>query len=287
MNPERKRKLLLSGSSGFIGKHLVRHLSNAYEITPFDLALGHDMRDYSLVRRMVEGHDALLHFGAVAVGRRNVEKRPDAASIEYAGTETFARVSRETNTPLLYASSIRVYGSLEEMAGPEKGELHPTDLYGKIKIDCEKIIRDIAGPDTRFAILRIAAVYGPGMPHDFVVSQIFSASFEQRPFILFHQGTKKRNFIYVEDVASAVEAVLRWNFLSNETFNIAVEDLVSLTDLARMIADVTSKSFEVRVGESLDPGIEEHIPIEKAKSFLGWSPQINLRDGLQKTYEQL
>lgn len=280
-------KLLLCGSSGFIGKHLVRKLSSMHEITPFDLSQGNDMGNYSQVEEAIRGHDAVIHFGATAVGRRNVEKNPDAAFIEYAGVENFVRAARKFGLALLFASSIRVYGSLEEMAGPEKDELHPADLYGKIKIDCEKMIRDIAGNNMRFAILRIAAVYGPGMPHDFVVSQIFSTSFEQRPFTLFHQGTKKRNFIYVEDVASAVEAVLKWNFLSNETFNIAAEDPISLTDLARMIADITSKSFEVRAGESADPGPEERIPIEKAKLFLGWSPQINLREGLQKIYEQL
>ena len=280
-------RILLCGSSGFIGKHLARRLSNAHEITPFDLSTGHDMRNYSHVRKMAEGHDAVLHFGAAAVGRRNVEKNPDAESVEYKGAENFARAAREAGIPLVFASSIRVYSTDEEMAGGEKDDLHPADLYGKIKLDCEKIIRNSAGNNMRFAILRMAAVYGPGMPHDFVVSQIFSASLEGQPLPLSHQGTARRNFIYVEDVASAVEAVLKWNFLSNETFNIASRDPIGLVDLAYLVGSITLKPFEVRRGESPDPGPEEYIPIEKAKSFLGWAPRMNLRDGLQRTYEQL
>src|SRR3989344_2006359 len=104
-------KILFCGSSGFLGRIIVNAIGQEHEITPFNVESGGDMTRADLVRDAVRGKDIILHFGAVAVGRRNIQKNPSAEKAELAGTKNFAQAAALENIPLAYASSIRVYGS--------------------------------------------------------------------------------------------------------------------------------------------------------------------------------
>ncbi len=277
-------KILLCGSEGFLGKNLTRLLAPTHEIVPFDPKFGDDMTHFEKVARAMQGKGAAFMFGSRAVGRRNMEKRPDAKQIDTAGTRNFAEAALEAKVPLVFASSIRVYGSEEEMKGGEGRRPHPADSYGEMKLACEDILAEYKSRGLRYAALRMAAVYGPGMPEDFIVSYFFSCILQGRPIVLRSSPEVERNFIFIEDIAGAIERILAWGIPSPEIFNIVSEKSVTLRTLAEYISRTVGKPYEILQSGAEEGISERNLPIIKVRSTAGWHPAVSLEEGLEKTY---
>lgn len=272
--------ILLSGASGFLGKHIGQYLGRDHSVIPFDISSGFDMTDKAVVHDAVLGKDLVLHFASAAVGRKNAESAPEAAHIEYTGTMNFAEACAASRVPLVYASSIRVYGSAEEMQDGEQAyRLSPNTVYGKTKLHCEEIIQKVAKEqDLRFVIMRMSAAFGPGMPHSFVLAIIIESLLLEGKVRLRSTGQQKRNFLYVEDIARAVESIIRWGFPSNEVFNIVHDDTMTLVRVAEMIGALSQRQCTIETGTEVDT-LDEMVSNAKAKNILGWTPSVSMKDG--------
>jgi len=272
-------KILFCGSSGFLGRHIVKHISGVHTISPFNFSEGHDMTNARSVMRAAAGHDIIFHFGASAVGRRHaIEIGSIETSSEMIGMRNFIVAAKKYVIPIVYASSIRVYGSTEEMQVGESVDCHPTSLYGELKYACEQVLR-ASGVD--HCILRMSAAYGSGMPDDFVFAEILRKIMANKPIILKSVGEAKRNFISVNDVADAVGAFL--NHLPNvvgEALNIIGPESVTLPELADIIGSVAGKPVSLTRGISADDISEEELSGLKAERVIEWHAKVYLRDGL-------
>jgi len=276
-------KILLCGSSGFLGKNIKAFLEGrGHNVVSFDLSDGNDMTDGRRVRVAVADVDVVFHFGAAAVGRRNLEKNPRAGEMECMGVKNFAEACMQYSIPLVYASSVRVYRNDISTVMTEEMHVEPEDPYGRIKVSCEEIIQDMGRKGLRFAILRFAAVYGQGMPHDFIFSLFIRALKEGKNIELLSSPKTERNFLHVDDITDVLERILRWNFQSNEVFNIVHDRAITLEDLVQKMAQAMHVKY-VLVERSLHaPVMHENISNKKIKDILGWRPLISIEDGISR-----
>ena len=190
MTPENRRKILVTGGAGGLGNIFThRFVREGYTVRVFDLPTpankklftgneknievfwGDITREKDVMKAM-EGTDIALHLAAILVP--NTEKNPELAHrVNVGGTELVARAAaaesekRDTPIPLLFSSSVTVYGHTHDETPPitQAHPLNPTDNYSETKIKAEEIVSSSGLPWTIFRFA--ATLYLTIRPGDF------------------------------------------------------------------------------------------------------------------------
>ena len=141
------------------------------------------------------------------------------------------------------------------------------------------------GVDT--AIVRIFNTYGSRMrPHDGrAIPTFLRQALANRPMTVFGDGSQTRSFCYVSDLIAGIIALAESGHHS--PVNIGNPDEFSLLELAETVKELTGSSSEI-LFEALpvDDPKQRKPDIALARELLGWSPEVSLRDGLQRTIDQ-
>jgi UDP-glucuronate decarboxylase len=109
-----------------------------------------------------------------------------------------------------------------------------------------------------------------------------------RQITLYSDGRATRSFCYVRDAAAAIINVLAAN-VSGEALNVGNDEEVSIRQLAEMVDEVSENRRGVRMTQSTDPDYVTDNPqrrcpdLEKMKRIMGWTPTVQLREGMERT----
>ena len=151
------KRILITGGAGYIGSVLTPHLiEKGYKVTVFDLMIygekvlrknpnlkiiKGDIRDQSLLRSILPGHNAVIHLACIS-NDPSFELDPGLGkSINFDAFEPLVDISSKSGIErFIYASSSSVYGIKNEKNVHENMMLHPLTDYSKFKVDCEKIL---------------------------------------------------------------------------------------------------------------------------------------------------
>lgn len=260
-----KENVLLTGGNGFIGRHLLQWLKPAYGISRFERSEGYDMTNVRKVAEAMGHKTAVLHFAATAVGRRKMQEHPEAATIDFQVIQTISEAAVNAGAFLVYPSSTLISGD---------------DAYGVLKKKSEALLAST--PNLRYTILRLATVYGPGMPSDSVVSLFLQQALRGEPLTIFGPGTEQRYFTHVDDVCAAVEEVLEKKSLAEgHVFDVGMASSVSLNELAQLIVEIT-KSKSPLLHTAATPPPDQILDTRPIQDILGWKARLSLREGLLK-----
>jgi dTDP-glucose 4,6-dehydratase len=137
------------------------------------------------------------------------------------------------------------------------------------------------------AIIRIFNTYGPRMrPHDGrAIPTFLRQALQDRPITVFGDGSQTRSFTYVDDLIRGMIALAESGY--HNPVNIGNPNEFTLLQLAETVISVTGSRSEI-VYEALptdDPQVRQP-DISLAREILGWSPEIELREGLERTIRQ-
>ena len=166
---------------------------------------------------------------------------------------------------------------------------NPKDLLGITKISSEKILQSTYPYKINYTILRLFNVYGPRQyPEDLytsVVSTWIKRALDRKSLVIHDDGTQSLDFNYVKDVADAF--VLAMNeHAENRIFNVGSGTSTTMNELAQLVNEITGNEAPSFFNPS-HPMFLKHVQadIGKIKSTLGWSPKVDMREGLRKTAE--
>jgi dTDP-glucose 4,6-dehydratase len=141
------------------------------------------------------------------------------------------------------------------------------------------------GVDT--AIVRIFNTFGARMrPHDGrAIPTFLRQALANRPITVFGDGSQTRSFCYVSDLIRGIIALAESGY--HDPVNIGNPDEFTLLELAETVKELAGATSEI-VYEALpvDDPKQRKPDITLARELLGWSPEVSLRDGLQRTIEQ-
>jgi len=215
----RGRRILVTGGSGFIGRHAVAGLTRAgahvrvVDLKPHpdpevDIVVG-DIADLdALEAAFAGGIDSVVHLAAVTSVLRSLEQPDLTFTTNVAGTHALLEAARGAGAQsLVFASTNAVTGPMDAPAIVETAQLRPLTPYGATKAAAEMLMSAYtASYGLRCACLRLTNVYGPGMQaKDSIVARLMRAIRLDRTFEIYGDGRQVRDYVHVSDVIAAVK----------------------------------------------------------------------------------
>ncbi|HAS10020.1 MAG TPA: NAD-dependent dehydratase, partial [Acidimicrobiaceae bacterium] len=236
--------------------------------------------------------DAVLHFASPASPKDYLEMPIQTLKVGSLGTHNGLGLAKEKGATFFLASTSEVYGDPQVHPQTEEywGHVNPVGprgVYDEAKRFAEAMTmayHSHHGLDVR--IVRIFNTYGPRMrPKDGrVVSNFIMQALQGVPITIYGDGSQSRSFCYVDDEVAGFLALLDSDQIG--PINIGNPGEFTMVELAELVLELTGSSSEI-VHEPLpvDDPTQRKPDITKARELLGWEPEVELREGLQRTIE--
>lgn len=305
--------ILLTGAAGFLGSHLcdrliaeghyVIGLDNFVTGDPENIAHleGHPFfqlmqQDVSLFINVAIKLDYVLHFASPAspnpaspLGYPNLPIQTLKAGA--LGTHNSLGLAKAHDAKLLLASTSEVYGDPKEHPQSESywgnvDPIGPRSVYDEAKRFAEALTmayHRYHGVDTH--IVRIFNTYGPRMRLDDgrVVPNFIQQALRKEPLTIYGDGSQTRSFCYVDDLVDGIYRLM----LSDEHLpvNIGNPNETSIMEFALLINKLCDNPAGIipKYADGLGDDPQRRQPdITRARTILGWTPQVDICDGLQK-----
>jgi dTDP-glucose 4,6-dehydratase len=300
---------VVTGGGGFLGFHLCATLcARGWEVVAVDNFLtgrrenvadlaglpGFSFVEHDVIHGIpVTGAvDAVLHFASPASVSEYLAHPIATLEVGSIGTRQALDLARRNGARFLLASTSEIYG--DPLIHP-----HPEDYLGNVNCVGPRAVYDEAkryaeaitmayhrlyGLDTKIA--RIFNTFGPRLqPGDGrVVSNFLAQAIALQPLTVFGDGRQTRSFCYVDDEVAGLLALLESEHVG--PMNIGNPAEISMLDLARTVCEITATSSEI-VFDLLpvDDPKQRKPDISLAQRVLGWSPNVDLHEGLARTYD--
>tara|TARA_Y100001935_G_scaffold250652_1_gene251168 strand:+ start:33068 stop:34000 length:933 start_codon:yes stop_codon:yes gene_type:complete len=305
MSKKVKKNVLITGVAGFIGSNLADFLiSKGYNVFGVDdLSYGvieqvpktvkffkMDIRDKE-IDKIFHDMDFVFHLAAKN-SLIDCEKNPEEThDINVNGTFNVFRSALKHNvSKVIYAESSAVYEGDMNLPSTED-RVYPRSIYAKSKMLTNNIANDFQTKGLKTVGLRYFNVYGPRQDYKRTIPPVFSAFIinilkGEQPTI-YGDGSKKRDFIYVDDVNDFHLICLMSDQTNNDVFNIGSGSNISINYIFQKIKDILNSDIEPDYGANFDFEAQENLSdISKAKR-LGWYPKIDLETGLERSIEYI
>ncbi len=304
------KKILVTGGAGFIGSHLCERLLNdGNEVICLDnfftgskANIIHliDNPYFELVR-----HDVTMPFFIEVDEIYNLACPASPIHYQYNPIKTIKTsvmgainmlgLAKRIKAKILQASTSEVYGDPSVHPQPETywGNVNPIgsrSCYDEGKRCAESLfINYNKQNNVRTKIVRIFNTYGPKMhPNDGrVISNFIVQALQNSPISIYGDGTQTRSFQYVDDLVEGLIRMMNTDDSVVGPVNIGNPDEFTMLELAQKIQEMTKSKSEIEYFPLPEDDPTQRKPdISLAKNVLnGWSPSVNLEEGLQKTID--
>lgn len=285
------KKIMITGSEGFIGSHLKEYLNDRYEIISFDIKIGWelDVRNKGNLIEFVKKYkpDVIMHLAANPDINKSLNTCEEDLILNVAGTINILEACKEIGVELMiFTSTAQVYGEPKYPRMNEGHPITPKSPYAISKYAAEKYCRFYHEKfNVPVVIFRFFNVYGPNQP-DFVVVPALVDKIAKAEKELEMIGSKEnsRDFIFVKDLCPAFDLAIKQKPIG-ETINIGSGKETSIFGLASTIAKLLGKDV---VFKYKDKNINTAkisrmaADVEKAKKLLGWSATTSIEEGLKE-----
>ena len=289
---------LVTGTSGFIGKHLLRTLiglhgkENVVALTSVPLEdcqyLLHDNYNFDGNFFLTAGYGSIhtvIHVGAFTPKSGKEANNPEGCYSNINTTQKLLHVNLPLLKRFIFLSTLDVYDSTDTIS--EETGIKPASLYGLSKYYCERMI-EIWGKEkeTIFQVLRVGHVYGPGEEfYQKIIPVTFRRLIKSQPLQIWGSGEEKRSFIFINDIIKAIIASLELKE-SIGPVNLVGAQVVSIRQLMDMMILVTGINTVI---ENLPATVKARNFVfdnDKMRQFLLKS-EIPLLQGLSEEWEYM
>jgi dTDP-glucose 4,6-dehydratase len=308
----RTKRVLVTGGAGFISSNFIRHLlaKTSYEVVSLDaltyagslenlsdvmsherLSFVHgDIRDVETVRDVVEACDVIVN----AAAESHVEKSIRDGASEFVrtnveGTQILLDAIREAPVErFILISSSEVYGTAEHVPMDEAHPLNPRSPYAATKAGADRLAYSyFVTYGLPIVIVRPFNNYGPRQHPEKVVPRFITQALRDQPLSVHGDGHATRDWIYVEDDAEAIEALIDAPVerVAGEVLNIATGVDISVSEIADRVLGALGKPATLKAFVPERPGqVDRHIgSTEKLERLTGWRARTPFDEGLART----
>lgn len=302
-------RVLVTGGAGFLGSHLIDLLlargeevvcvDNLFTGSKRNIAHLHQNPDFEFIRHDVTFPlyievDQIFNLACPASPIHYQHDPVQTTKTSVHGAINMLGLAKRTRAKILQASTSEVYGDPEVHPQPETywGRVNPIGVrscYDEGKRCAETLFFDYHRQHAlEVKVMRIFNTYGPRMhPNDGrVVSNFIVQALQGRDITIYGDGTQTRSFCYVDDLVSAMTALMDTAADFVGPVNVGNPGEFTMNELAEKILRLTGSRSRTRyLPLPQDDPRQRRPDIALAREKLGWQPRVQLEDGLKTTIE--
>lgn len=278
------RKILITGGSGFIGKHLVPKLKEVgFEVFPVDSSWGDVSNPSTWVK--FPKVDVVIHLAGKSFVPASWSDPSTFIKCNVLGTIEALNYCKANNASLIFMSSY-LYGNPLHLPINEEDTVNALNPYALSKQLAEEACRFYCKSfSLDISIIRPFNVYGIGQPKDFLIPSLIS-QIKNSNIIKVKDLEPKRDYVYIDDLITAIISSVN-TINGYKIFNIGSGESYSVAELIQTLQKIAGSNLSI---ESLNERRKDEImntvaDISKAKSELNWQPKITLYQGLSTLIE--
>jgi UDP-glucose 4-epimerase len=311
-------RIVVTGGAGFIGSHLSEALLKAeHEVVVLDdlsngnkkyiaeleghprfLFVQGSILDRPLLKQLLKHCQVVYHLAAVLGVKNTVENPLKVIEGNIDGTRNILELAWEKQIKVVFASTSEIYGKNENLPFTEESDrvLGPPQIhrwcYATAKAIDEHMCFAYADKGLPVTIIRFFNTYGPrqtSTQYGGVIPKFIVAALNHKDITVYGNGEQTRCFTYIDDAVKGIIPCMDPAF-DKHVYNIGTTYRITINDLAYKIKELAGSSssivhlpYEMAYG----PGYEDmknRLPdITKAGLMLGYSPQVDIEQGLLQT----
>lgn len=291
----KNKKILVTGSSGFIGSNLIKKLENIQALVdPFDLKLGNHLENDKELTKFIKGqYDIIFHLAGFSGSWESNLNRKKCFKINVlASVSLLELISKYSpRTKLILSSSRLEYGIPKYLPVDENHPTEPISFYGLTKL----LATQMALVYNRrynldITIFRTSNVYGSHSNNKFsgynLINHFMDQAFKNQVLIIFGEGKQLRDYLYVDDLTEAFLKAAQSPKSSGQIYNLGYGKGIEIAQMAKLIVRLAgrgklvfrpwpSKIREVETGSYV-------TDITKIKKDLDFAPKISFQEGIKR-----
>lgn len=309
-----KKKLLVCGAAGFIGRNMAEYFAEneAFDVygtyfqeRPLDnpkiKMMEADLTNKKDVERALRDMDIIIQAAATTSGAKDITEKPYYHVTDNALMNSLLlRAAFENNLAhFIFFSCTVMYQSsdtpLSENDFDANEEMVPKYFgVGWTKVYIEKMCEFYSRiGNTKYTVIRHSNIYGPYDKFDLEKSHVFGATMTKvmtsppgGEVVVWGEGSEARDLLYVSDLVDFVEKTIEKQSSQFGLYTVGLGEAVSVSDLVKKIIEQSGKNLRISY-DTTKPTIKTSLYLDcsKAKRELGWEPKISLQEGIRKTME--
>jgi len=289
-------KLLVTGSSGFIGSALKNYLEKkGIEIIPFDIKEdpNQDICNFGKLNQKVSEIDGIIHLAAVSRVKLAFEDPINCIHTNVGGTVNILEsvklkgINKTQHPWVIFGSSREVYGEALSLPVTEINIKKPINIYGVSKLSGENLCRIYStNYNVKTRILRFSNVYTGLNDHlDRVIPKFIFKAFNNEDLVINGSGEEIFDFTYISDVIhgiwSCIQEIERNQHLLDD-FNLSSGIPISLKNLSEIIIKKTNSASHIKYVKSRSYDVNKfYADPQKANKILKFLPKVQLEEGIK------
>jgi GDP-L-fucose synthase len=309
----KKRKVLITGATGFIGRNLIEKLAERNDLElygtyfrtvpkgsiadPTKVRLAQvDLTDKAQVEKVVKGMDIVIQAAAVTTGAKDTVTRPYIHVTDNAVMNALLyRACFEYKVGhVFFFSCTTMYASQDTPVREEDFNHQIADKYfgvGWTKVYNEKMCEFYSRiGSAKYTVMRHSNIYGPWDKYDLDRSHVFGATVtkvmtaKDGKITVWGDGSETRDVLYISDLVDFVELAIDKQTGKFELVNLGCGGAIPIRELVERIIAVSGRKIRIDYDVS-KPTIKFNLAlnIEKARERFGWEPKVSLEEGICKT----
>ncbi len=299
---------LITGAAGFLGSSLANFLvREGHQVRGLDdLSAGDpqllypdilftrgDVNDRPKLWTLLQEVDCVYHLAARVSVPESILYPREYNAVNVGGAVSLMEAMRDVGVRrVVFISSGAVYGDQGVQPLKETAQPNPRSPYAVSKLAAEYYVRTIGGLwGIETVSLRVFNAYGPSQrlppSHPPVIPNFLRQATHSGTLVIHGDGSQTRDYVYVDDVVSAMIAAATAPGINNMVINIGSGVETSLKDLVRLVMETTGSKVDVLTNPHNDPGVSRMCAdLTLAREKLGYTSRLSLVEGLRLTLER-
>lgn len=284
-------KALVTGSAGFIGKHVSRAmLADGFDVTGYDQkdtdepgvesVIGNFL-DLESLTTAVRGRDVIVHIGAIGDVYLAATNPELAAAVNVTGSTNIALAAEGVGARVVYASTWEVYGDPVYEPVDENHPCEPDHPYNITKLAGERMLLAANGlRDVPVIALRLGTAYGLGMRLNSVFEIFILKALAGEPITIQGDGSQGRQFTHARDIARAFVAAAK-SEVRGMPLNVVSPEMISIKQLAELVTE--RFPTEVTYGQPRPGDVTpSYVSASRIEEVLGWKAEVSFEEGMEE-----